>query len=407
MNENKKARIINECLEAVFQNRQSMKDCLERYPELKIDLLDVFSVFHTMQNFQAPQPTPYQTRQMRNQLMFKLSDRDEIVTKSPQFRYKWQNIKRRLGMTWVIIVTTFLSLISGGGVVYASNSALPGDMLYPVKTWAEDLQLTLLPDAIDIKLLENFADHRIEELAALVEAGELDRIGGLIKNYQNQSELMTALMERIEAENPDEAVRLRTELNNQLQNHARVLEGYIKKDGENNSLQERLRVMLQTNTQTQLRINEKPVIVEPVEPSEVTPEITETPAVLPESETKYQNQNQNRVVDLPNEYLQDGVLKFQFRFDWDLAGGVYAEVAGAQYECLVDGNLVTCDLTGVPVIGKLSLFQRDSKLLLYSYDYDHNYNYLWEGTKESGGSQEQGNPDSGNGSPENGKNGMK
>ena len=38
-------------------------------------------------------------------------------------------------MTWVIIVTTLLSLVSGAGVVYASNDALPGEALYPVKTW--------------------------------------------------------------------------------------------------------------------------------------------------------------------------------------------------------------------------------------------------------------------------------
>lgn len=407
MNEKKKARIINECLEAVFQNRQSVKDCLKRYPELKIDLLDVFSVSHTLQNFQAPQHTPEQTNQLKNQLMFNLADRGMIVTNPPQFRYSWHNIKRRFSMAWVIIVTTFLSLISGGGVVYASNTALPGEMLYPVKTWVEDFQLSLSPDVIDIKLLEKFADHRIEELAALVETGEFGNVGSLIESYQNQIKLMTALMVRIEAENPDEAIRLRTELNNQLQDHARVLEGYIKIDGANDSLRERLRVMLQTNTQTQLRINEEPATVEQVEPNEVSPEVAETPAVLPESETKYQNQNQNRVVDLPDEYLQDAALKFQFRFEQDLVGGVYAEVAGAQYECLVDGNLVTCDLTGVPVIGKLSLFQRDSNLLLYSYDYDHDYNYLWEGTKESGGSQEQENPDSGNGSTKKGQNGMK
>lgn len=312
-------------------------------------------------------------------------------------------------MTWVIIVTTFLSLISGAGVVYASNSALPGEMLYPVKTWVEDTQLTLSPDTIDIMLLEKFSDKRIGELVALAEKGQWENIGGLVESYQNRNQLMMALIAQIEAQNPDEAVRLRAELNNRLQEHARIIEGFLQIDGKNDPVQDRLRVMLQTNEQTRLRINRETAVVEPVETLESTPDLLKTPAVLPGPETKFQNQNQNRVVDLPDEFLQNGALKFQFRFDRILEGGVYVEVAGTRYDCLVEGALVTCDVTGVPGVGKLNLFQHDSNLLLYSYNYDHNYSYLWEGTKESGSSQtqKQGNPESGNGSPENSQNGMK
>jgi hypothetical protein len=409
MNEEKKARIIDECLDAVLQNRLTEENCLERYPELKEDLKAVFLASRIMQEFSGPQFSTQQKSLQKNKLMFKLANRDEIVTKSPLFRYRLQNIKRRFGMTWVIIVTTILSLISGAGVVYASNTALPGEMLYPVKTWVEEVQLTLSPDAVDINLLKNFADHRVEELVALDEAGELTNIDGLLVNYQNQTMLMTALMARVEAKNPDVAIRLRAEVSNQLQEHARIIEGYLQIYGEGDPLHERLRIMLQTNTQTRLRINEEPVIVEHVDQSKIEPEISGESAVLPESESGFQNQNQNRVVNLPDEFLQDGALKFQFRFDQNLVGDVYAEVAGKFYDCLVEGALVTCDLTGVSGTGKLNLYQNDSNLLLYSFDYDHDFSYLWKGTKESGGSQtqEQGNPDNGNGSSENGQKGMK
>ena len=188
-------------------------------------------------------------------------------------------------MAWVIIVTTILSLVSGAGAVYASNSALPGEILYPVKTWMEDVQLTLSPESVDVKLSEEFADHRVEELIALAETGDFENIDDLIDGYQNRTELMTQLISSIEAKNPDEALRLRTELETKLQEHARIIEGFIQDEGKNLPLQERLRVMLSTNTQTRLRINEEEIVVDPVVSSEVTVEAAETPENAPTKES--------------------------------------------------------------------------------------------------------------------------
>jgi len=74
-------------------------------------------------------------------------------------------------MTWVVIVTTILSLISGAGAVYASSDALPGDTLYPVKTWVEDVQLAIAPEDVDAGLLIRFAEHRVEEAIELIHEG--------------------------------------------------------------------------------------------------------------------------------------------------------------------------------------------------------------------------------------------
>lgn len=402
MIEKKKAKIINECLEAVIQGCRSQEECIQLFPELKQDLLDVFSVSRPLHNFQALQISTRRMRQMKDQLMFKLADRGEVVTKTSQFRYSWQNTKRRFAMTWVIIVTTILSLISGAGVVYASNTALPGEMLYPVKIWSEDVQLAISPEAVDVKLYEEFAGHRIEELIALAEAGKFANIDDLVDGYQNLAELMTQLMASIEAKNPEEATRLRNELEIKLQEHARIIEGFIQGEIENLPLQERLREMLQTNTQTRLRLNKEVIIVDPADVAETTPEVTDTAA-----DVQNQDQNQNRVRNIPDEFIENGALKFQFRFDRDLEDGVYTEVAGKRYECSVDGALVTCDLTGVSGVGKLNLYQQNSNQLLYSYNYDHAYEYLWKGTKESSGTetQKQGSPDSGEGSHEKGQNG--
>jgi len=409
MIEKKKAKIINECLDAVIQDRHSEEECLRLFPELKQDLLVAFTVSRYLHNIQAPQITPQRMSQMKDHLMFKLADRGNSVTNFSPFRYRWQNIKRRFAMTWVIIVSTIISLISGAGVVYASNTALPGDMLFPVKTWVEDVQLSLSPDVVDLKLYEEFTGHRVKELVALADMGKFDNIDELVGGYQNRAELLARLMAKIEAKNPDEAAKLRNELETKLQEQARIIEGIIENISETADLplQDRLREMLQTNTQTRLRIQDKVMVLGPVVEPVETPDVNETPEVLPTDDAQYQNQN--RVRNNPVEYLEDGALKFQFRFSQVIETGVYAEVAGMNYPCSIDGAVVTCDLTGVPGVGKLNLYHLNSNLLLYSCDYDHNYEYLWEGTKESGGTenQEQGSPDSGEGSHDNGQNGKK
>ena len=70
-------------------------------------------------------------------------------------------------MTWVIIVTTVISLVSGAGAVYASRDALPGDVLYPVKTWVENFEETSgLDDFIDTleDFFEDFGDDIDDEI---------------------------------------------------------------------------------------------------------------------------------------------------------------------------------------------------------------------------------------------------
>jgi hypothetical protein len=62
----------------------------------------------------------------------------------------------------------------GGGVTWAANDSLPGDVLYPVKLAGEDLRLSLAstPES-QVELALQFADERVVELEGLVEHGSL------------------------------------------------------------------------------------------------------------------------------------------------------------------------------------------------------------------------------------------
>ncbi len=75
-------------------------------------------------------------------------------------------------MTIVLIVS--LALGGGGAVVYAAQNDLPTEPLYGLKTLSEDVRLGLTgnPEA-QVQLSLEFANRRVEEMAALAERGAI------------------------------------------------------------------------------------------------------------------------------------------------------------------------------------------------------------------------------------------
>jgi len=90
--------------------------------------------------------------------------------KSPgavQHRRSW--IPRLAG----ILAVGAIALSGVGGTVYAAQASLPDDLLYPIKTLTEDIQLGLETDPEDrLDLHASFASRRLEEIQAQVDAGE-------------------------------------------------------------------------------------------------------------------------------------------------------------------------------------------------------------------------------------------
>jgi hypothetical protein len=406
MKENEIAKIIDLCISEISAGSATENDCFLRYPEIENELRTAFSVNQQFQSAESIALNAKSRAALKKTILFNLPDRENLVTKQNGLRYRWQNTKRRFAMTWLIIVTTVLSLLSGAGAVYASNDALPGEFLYPLKTWTEDVQLLLAPDNVDVELAGIFTSRRMDELLELLQSGEEIDLDDLLGGYRNRTEMMARAFEKVRTQNPEEAINLRIELETRLHEQARIMEILL---AENESslerpLQMQIRTMLQSNLQTRLRISQDVPVEDPVEdPSE---EQTEEAEDENKDQNQFENQNRNRVENVSDEILENNSLVFRFRFSNSLVNGVYAEVGGKVYACSAQGNLVTCDLTGTAGKGTVRLYDLKTKQLLYSYTYEHNYEYLWSGTKEGGsGNQQQGNPDSGGGSGDNGKSG--
>jgi hypothetical protein len=83
------------------------------------------------------------------------------------------NRKERFAMNILISILVVAGLLFGGSAtVYAAQDDLPGQILYPVKTWSEDARLSLAADPQQqIDLLMEFAQRRVEEMVALTAQG--------------------------------------------------------------------------------------------------------------------------------------------------------------------------------------------------------------------------------------------
>ena len=415
MNEKEKARILDRCLSAYLSGEWSRKECLSRYPQVSAELSDLFSLAQKFDEDSSLDFKGNQKRAAKARMLNRLPDREQVVTNSAEPRYKWQIKKRRFAMTWVFIVTTLLSVLTGTGVVYASGDSLPGDMLYPVKQWKENVQLLIASDEGDAELFLEFTEYRVQEMKELMEQGRFDDLDEAVEGYQNQTQAMQQLMAGVNAENPDEAVRLRTELEQKLQGQARQMQELLDEESSagGDQARDQLRIMLETNDQTRLRINE---VVEEEVPGETEdgddggdenagdddgPADGMSDETPEETEETNGNGMQERNAAFVGASGDEQQATFRFQISNAAQLGVYAEMDGSRYSCTADGDVVTCNIPNADGKGTLNLYCLDDNSLLYSYDYD----YEWLGTKESGegGSQNQGS--TGGGSSDSGQSG--
>jgi hypothetical protein len=87
--------------------------------------------------------------------------------------YRWRTNSMTIKIIAIIMALTTLFSGAGAGTVFAAQSALPDQALYPVKLWSETVQLDLTQDVQeDLDLHLKFADRRVDEMLALLEMGK-------------------------------------------------------------------------------------------------------------------------------------------------------------------------------------------------------------------------------------------
>jgi hypothetical protein len=119
-------------------------------------------------------------------------------------KISWWNqifVKKETFPMKILTITTILALLFGGGIsAVAAQDSLPGDLLYPVKTLVEDIELGLAtkPET-QFQIALKHANYRFEEINALVGKGEYIPEPQIIAW---QTQLMTALQFGVNTDDP-------------------------------------------------------------------------------------------------------------------------------------------------------------------------------------------------------------
>lgn len=104
---------------------------------------------------------------------------------------------RRFKMTAVItaIVVAIFGLVTGG-VAYASDDAMPGDLLYGVDTLVEDTRLGLTSDSNrSIEMLHQFTLERLSEAETLAAAGDYEGMAVALQRFNELLDQIANLLE--------------------------------------------------------------------------------------------------------------------------------------------------------------------------------------------------------------------
>ncbi len=195
-------KILDHCIEEMEKGRTA-EECLETYPQWRDELAPLLQLVGRLRTAPKVQPSASFRRNAAIRMKNLIAAGNVAPAKSPDSSHVistgWRvlpglpGLEKRLAIPLVLIALLMASIIAGGGTAYASQDALPGDLLYGVKMVVEDTRLLLNTDEIgDAELHLEFATERLEEAATLVAQGKADLVESLMDQYVQEMEAALA-----------------------------------------------------------------------------------------------------------------------------------------------------------------------------------------------------------------------
>ena len=137
-------------------------------------------------------------------------------------------------MTFAVYAALFLSLSIGGAASFAAESALPGDVLYSVKTSVNEKLKEVLAFSTESKgeVEASISEERLEEAAELAAQNRFDgeARANLEANFERHAEKVQIRIEELQNKGKGKAAAdLSARFENSIEAHSRTLE---KLDGE-------------------------------------------------------------------------------------------------------------------------------------------------------------------------------
>lgn len=160
--------ILNDCLERLLVKGETIKQCLNSFPEFADDLKPLLQTTLIIKKASAIQPRPEFRDRARYQLYSALRETEHKKRRS---FFSWQP-------QWATaVISIVLVLLITGSTVAAASTSMPDQPLYPVKIATERVQVFLTPSAIGkAELYAKLADKRVLEIARMADENKPEQI---------------------------------------------------------------------------------------------------------------------------------------------------------------------------------------------------------------------------------------
>jgi hypothetical protein len=133
---------------------------------------------------------------------------------------------KRFILSSVIFIVVALMFVFGGSAltVMASQSALPGDRLYPIKTSLEQTRTSLSRDSADrAELYIEFAGKRLQELEQLIAEGRFLHVTPATLEFEMHIQNALLEIDALSTQDPDRAGQLLQQITQSLIRYSNAL----------------------------------------------------------------------------------------------------------------------------------------------------------------------------------------
>jgi hypothetical protein len=162
--------ILDECLDRLMFNGDTLEKCLADYPQYAEELKPLLEASLITGQISSLEPDREFKARARNEFFAVLTEAEEKRSRS-FFRFGWQ--RRWSGVVAVIAVL----LIAAGSTAAASMGSMPDDFLYPVKRATEQVQLAFtFTNLGKAEAYARMADRRVEEIIYMANENNIDEI---------------------------------------------------------------------------------------------------------------------------------------------------------------------------------------------------------------------------------------
>lgn len=174
--------ILDECLERLLVQGETLEQCLRRYPQQAAELKPLLETALAAKEAAAVQPRPEFRARARYQ--FRAALQEKMAPKRRRFLGWMPQWATALAIVLVL-------LLAGGGTVAAATNSMPDSFLYPVKLATEEVQLALTTSQVDkAELCSRFTDRRIAEIVYMAEQGDAQQIELITQRLDEDLEML-------------------------------------------------------------------------------------------------------------------------------------------------------------------------------------------------------------------------